>query len=285
MSLSWMSWTNPISFWWIGLVCISILNMLFWVWTKYYTSSRVNPADTDVNLVKAQVVLSAIYVFVCAYRSIFPKADVQRICLFDSWLSSVFLGRTVATVAELCFVLQWAIALHFFGKTLRNSLVMKLSLFMVPLIIVAECFSWFAVITTNYLGNTVEESLWAITYSLIFICISFLIPYFKREFRYVLGIAAIGCVVYVGFMATVDVPMYWSRWQMDSIVGKRYFGFVEGLVDLNTRWVVTHDILIWKDEIPWKTLYFSFAVWVSMALCYLPFSKTQLMRLIVPDRH
>ena len=41
------------------------------------------------------------YVFGCAFRSFLPRADVQRICLFDTWLSSVFVGRTVATVAEL----------------------------------------------------------------------------------------------------------------------------------------------------------------------------------------
>jgi hypothetical protein len=30
---------------------------------------------------------------------------------------------------------------------------------------------------------------------------------------------------------------------------------------------VTHDISEWKDEIAWMSLYFSLAVWSSLALC------------------
>jgi hypothetical protein len=40
-----------------------------------------------------------------------------------------------------------------------------------------------------------------------------------------------------------------------------------GLYDVSTRWVVTHDLAEWKDEIPWMSLYFSVAVWASLALC------------------
>jgi hypothetical protein len=30
---------------------------------------------------------------------------------------------------------------------------------------------------------------------------------------------------------------------------------------------VTHDLAEWKDEIAWMSLYFSLAVWASLALC------------------
>jgi hypothetical protein len=36
---------------------------------------------------------------------------------------------------------------------------------------------------------------------------------------------------------------------------------------VTTRWVVTHDLAEWKDEIAWMSLYFSGAVWASLALC------------------
>jgi hypothetical protein len=42
---------------------------------------------------------------------------------------------------------------------------------------------------------------------------------------------------------------------------------LEGLRDVNTRWVVTHDLSEWKEEIAWMSLYFSLAVWASLALC------------------
>ena len=37
--------------------------------------------------------------------------DVRRIA-FDTWLSSIAVGRLVATVAEICFAVQWAIVLY-----------------------------------------------------------------------------------------------------------------------------------------------------------------------------
>ena len=30
---------------------------------------------------------------------------------------------------------------------------------------------------------------------------------------------------------------------------------------------MTHELAQWKDEIPWMSLYFSAAVWASLALC------------------
>jgi hypothetical protein len=61
-------------------------------------------ATTGIELM---VLLCGAYVFGCAFRSFLPRADVQRICLFDTWLSSVIVGRSVATVAEVCFAAQW----------------------------------------------------------------------------------------------------------------------------------------------------------------------------------
>ncbi|MFN9066454.1 MAG: hypothetical protein ACK5V3_04450 [Bdellovibrionales bacterium] len=80
------------------------------------------------------------------------------------------------------------------------------------------------------------------------------------------------------FMVTVDVPMYWDRLTLDIQNGKPYLGFWEGILDLNTRWVVTHSISEWKTEIPWKTLYFTFAVLVSIALCYIPLDSQRLKK-------
>ena len=65
--------------------------------------------------IELMLFLSAAYVFGCAFRSFLPRADIQRICLFDTWLSSATVGRSVATVAEICFAAQWAIILHQLG--------------------------------------------------------------------------------------------------------------------------------------------------------------------------
>ena len=53
---------------------------------------------------------------------------------------------------------------------------------------------------------------------------------------------------------------------------------LEGLRDASTRWVVTHDLAEWKDEIAWMSLYFSAAVWASLALCVFYALDNDLMR-------
>ena len=39
-------------------------------------------------------------------------------------------------------------------------------------------------------------------------------------------------------------------------------------IDAATRRVVTHDFGHWKDEMPWMSLYFTVAVWASLAICF-----------------
>jgi hypothetical protein len=137
----------------------------------------------------------------------------------------------------------------------------------VPLIIIAECFSWHAVLTTNYLYNAIENSLWAVAFFVVGIGLCRSLPEFDGSARVVLAIAIIGIAGYLAFLMTVDVPMYLSRWRAGVADGSMLLSPLEGLRDVSTRWVVTHDIAHWKDEIAWMSLYFSLAVWASLALC------------------
>ena len=50
---------------------------------------------------------------------------------------------------------------------------------------------------------------------------------------------------------------------------------------MSTRWVVTHDLAEWKDEIAWMSLYFSLAVWASLALCVFYSLQDDLPRYLV----
>ena len=61
--------------------------------------------------------------------------------------------------------------------------------------------------------------------------------------------------------------MYLSRWRAKVADGSKLLRPLEGFRDVATRWVVTHDLAEWKDEIAWMSLYFSMAVWASLALC------------------
>src|ERR1700722_4062538 len=157
-----LSRSNPLAWWWALLTLVSGMNIAVWCWLFYRFHAEA--AGTLDSRAGAELLLCAAYVFGCAFRSFLPRADVQRICLYDTWLSSVVVGRSVATVAELCFAAQWAIILHQLGTMTGADTTLNAAWAIVPLILIAECFSWHAVLTTNYLGNAIENSIWAVAF-------------------------------------------------------------------------------------------------------------------------
>jgi hypothetical protein len=280
MSLEWLDWSNPVAIWWGFLVAVSAVNIAVLLWLQSRFRSR--PLDPPKAFaIEPLLVLCAAYVLGCAFRSVLPRADVQRICLFDTWLSSVAIGRSVATIAELCFVMQWAIVLRFLGSLAGSDTARNVAKIIVPLIVLAECCSWYAVLTTNYLGNVLENSLWTVTFALVAIALVRLVPRFRGAVQFAIAAAAFGSIAYVIFMGTVDVPMYVARWQADAASGKAFLGLIAGLHDVAYRWAVTHDIAQWKDEIAWMSLYFSLAVWTSLALAAFGLTKHLVPRFVV----
>ena len=287
MSLEWraqprsLAWSNPLAWWWGLLTLVSGANIAAW----FVLYRELQPAGSPGSVsgialtllkpggldgrfsVELMLLLCAAYVFGCAFRSFLPRADVQRICLFDTWLSSVAVGRSVATVAEICFAAQWAIMLHQLGTMTGADTALTAAWVIVPLILIAECFSWYAVLTTHYLGNAIENSLWAVAFFVVGAGLCRLLPEFDGPVRVVLAVAIIGIAAYLAFLMTVDVPMYLSRWRATVADGGKRLRPLEGLRDVTTRWIVTHDLAEWKDEIAWMSLYFSAAVWASLALC------------------
>jgi hypothetical protein len=265
MTADWLDWSNPVAIWWGFLLATSAVNVaaLLGLGWRFRAGAPNRPART---LLEPLLLLCAVYVIGCAFRAALPRADVQRICLFDNFLSSVLVGRSVATVAELCFAAQWAIVLRMLGKVANSDTAKYISKAIMPLIVLAEGCSWFAVITTDYIGNVLENSLWTATYILIGIALMRLVGRFHGIAQRAIALAAGGVAAYVVFMSTVDVPMYFGRWQADLAGGKDYLGLFAGLHDLATRWVVSHDIAAWQPEIAWISLYFSAAVWASLAL-------------------
>ena len=261
--------SNPLAWWWGLLTLTGSANIAFWFLLYREFHDRPTGALGGTSSIQPMLLLCAAYVFGCAFRSFLPRADVQRICLFDTWLSSVFVGRTVATVAEICFVAQWAIILSQLGGMADADTALNAARVIVPLIIIAELCSWYAVLTTNYLGNAIENSIWAIAFLVVGIGLCRLLPEFNGPVRLFLSVAIMGIIAYLAFLVMIDVPMYLSRWQADLANGSKALGLIEGVRDASTRWVVTHDIAHWKDEMAWMSLYFSAAVWASLALCVL----------------
>src|SRR6478672_11980451 len=201
MPLLWRAKSNPLALWWAILTLVSVTNIA--VWFFLYRALHKPTAGSGIELM---LLLCAAYVFGCAFRSVLPRADVQRICLFDHWLSSVFVGRSVATVAEVCFAAQWAIILGQLGGMVGSDTTVNVAWVIVPLILIAECFSWCAVVTTNYLGNAIENSIWAVAFLLVGIGLGRLLGEFNGPVRLVLIVTLIGIAGYLAFLVTIDVP-------------------------------------------------------------------------------
>ncbi|OAI54602.1 hypothetical protein AYO44_03410 [Planctomycetaceae bacterium SCGC AG-212-F19] len=272
-------WSRGVVLWWTALCALSVVNLCGWRLSAAAVARRRAAVSPTIYLFQwRQLLLSAVYVLGCGFRAVLPRADVQRIGLYDSWISSVMVGRSVATVAELCFIAQWALLLHKFAKDAGSRFGVVVAWLLVPMIVVAEVCSWYAVLTTAYLGNAIEESIWALAAGLLILSGLALWSRCRAGYRPFLAAAMALGVAYVAFMCTVDVPMYVTRWLADEASGRTYLSLGQGIQDAWCRWKVTFEWDEWRTEIPWMSLYFSVAVWWSIALIHAPSLEANSLR-------
>jgi hypothetical protein len=253
------------------LPVVALVNVIVWAMAARVLWRRQELLVTHVLASRRlQLVLSAGYVFGCAYRSVLPVFDVPRITLVDSILSTAAVGRSVATIAELCFIAQWALMLRDTSRATGGLLANAASRILIPLIVVAEVCSWYSVLTTSNLGHVFEESLWSVATALIVASLLANFPRWDARWRAAsvwLAAAGMGYLIYLVF---VDVPMYWSRWVADELAGKPYLSLEQGFANALVPHVVSYGLSVWKSEMASMAAYFSVAVWVSIWLVHAP---------------
>ena len=263
--------------WWSFLCAVSAINIVAWLLSAAALKRRQTFLPSGAYAVRRmQLVLSAGYVRGCAFRSVLPVFDVPRLCLVDSWLSSVVVGRSVATIAELCFVAQWALILRETSQATGSRVGRTTAALMVPLIAIAETCSWYAVLTTSNIGHVLEETLWGVSAALLVLSLVEIWPRCAVRLRPLLALWGAAGLAYVFFMFLVDVPMYWGRWLADEASGRHYMSLAQGLLDVSSHWVVSHRLQDWQSEMVWMSLYFSVAVWLSIALIHAPVPEGRL---------
>lgn len=245
--------------WWLLLCGVAGVNVLLWLALAATGAARgQRPA-------RWQLWLSAGYVFGCAWRSAFPVFDVPRLAVVDSWASSVLVGRSVATVAELCFAAQWALLLRA-ASTPAQAGVRRCAHFVVPAIVLAELCSWHAVLSTSNLGHVIEETLWGASALAVAWAAWRMREGAAPPVRRVFAAIAAAAFAYALYMVAVDVPMYAARWWAERAGGHAPLPLAAGVVDAATRWHVSHRWEDWRGEVVWMTAYFSVGVWFSLAL-------------------
>lgn len=262
---------DPLTLWRTGLGAVALLNIAIWCWTAWRVHRADLPADAAWHgMRRLQLWLSAGYVFGCAFRSFVPVFDIPRQVMFEAPWASALVGRSVATVAELCFAAQWALMLQSTARGHDRPLARLAALQIVPLIALAELCSWYSVLSTSNLGHTIEESLWGLCAVIVAGCLVSLWPRLVPRQRPLLVLWVVAAASYALYMFAVDVPMYWQRWLADEAAGRAYLGLGDGVADMAQRVVVSTRWEDWKTEVVWMTLYFSVGVWASIGLVHAP---------------
>ncbi|HWM41481.1 MAG TPA: hypothetical protein VNP36_03495, partial [Burkholderiales bacterium] len=250
--------------WWSALCTAAVVNVALWTYSARRLEQRRADFSEDIYASRRLLLwLSAVYVAGCAFRSVFPMVDVPRTCLHDTWISRIFVGRTVATAAELAFSLQWVLLLKEAGVRIVPRLI-------VAALLAAEAFSWAAVLTQNNIYHAIENSLWTLSAALAVIGVLGLWPAAsERGKRVVLGVVACAAA-YIAFMVSYDVPMYVGRWQAGIPTNFNYLSLDQGFGQIIERCIVRRDWAAWWQDAVWLSLYFTTAVWISIALAHLP---------------
>ncbi len=250
--------------WWAGLCAISFLNVSLWL-----LAARVELPITEYRV--WQLVLSGTYVAVCAFRSVFPRVDLERFCLWDTPLSAIFLGRFIAMLAEMCFAVQCTLFLVKLSALTHIGSLATLSVYVVPAIVIAQLCCWYAILTLNHLGHAVEEMCWAVIFALLAVGLAGSWYDTKGVLNIVISVAMVGCIGAVCVMSLVDIPMYIARWRQSQQVARQYLPLMGGLTDTLSRRHSTHSWIVWRHEALWMTLYFSVAVWLSIGMTLLEY--------------
>lgn len=250
--------------WWSALCVAALVNVVLWTVSARRLAARRGELPAEVYATRhAILLLSAVYVAGCAFRSVFPMVDVPRTCLHDTPVSRIFVGRMVATVAELAFSMQWVLLLREAGAA-------RAARFIVPALVAAELFSWGAVLTQNNLYHAIENSLWTLSAVAAVAGVLFLWREATERGRRAIVAVTVCAAGYVAFMVSYDVPMYLGRWMAGIPVGDNDLAFGQGLAQILDKCIVVRDWAAWREDAVWLSAYFTVAVWISIALAQTP---------------
>jgi len=222
-------------------------------------------------------------------RALWPRHDIDRICFFDNFISTTIVGRTLATIGELCFISQIKIAfialskdLHSLGRGHEQThrLVQNFASASWWIIAFAQCCCWRCVTTGFPLWSALEESIWTVVFTLFMFCaiyFRFLVrsknDNLHREFgtsRLCLNLFIFSTLLYIWFMTTIDVPMYIRQVQINEQNGREYVTFFEGLKNSLKCNSVSKNWSDWWEEAQWQTPYFTLSIWMSLLIAAQP---------------
>jgi hypothetical protein len=248
------------------LSLVSAINLCIWLAVALRSSSEP-PLELSWNGVwKLRRVLALAYVLACGVRSVFPRVDGARVCMWDHPLSPPLVGRSLAFAAELCFVGMVCMTLV---RVIHRPAARYLARAAFTANVIAQLSCTYAVITRDQRGHVLEELIWTVTATAMW-----LLCWFYKGSRgldkdsrlFLRGVLVCG-LFYILFMVTVDVPMYYRRWMADVANNTTFASLAEGLREMAKCNIVTQRDSYWK-EIPWMSGYFTAGVWITLWIAH-----------------
>ena len=132
----------------------ALLNLYFFVQTL---NSPLVFLDIHI-LIPAQILF-----VVSAFRCLFPVSYLTNAVLHDSFLSSIFLTRLLATFSEVAYIYQFSYLIRLFNAN-QILLVDILSWLMVVQVVISQCFVWGAILIGNQKFYFYEELGWGMIF-------------------------------------------------------------------------------------------------------------------------
>lgn len=247
--------------WWRALCLLAGLNVCLWlgVWMAGAGSGPY---------AGWHLALSGVYVIVCAYRSVLPRVDLERLVLVDTFWSSIVLGRAAATVAEICFGVQIGLWVHQLGAANGLPAVQQAAWAIPVFMTLAQAFCWHSVLTLNHITQAVESLLWAAGFTLTAALLAVVAVHADGWVRALAVVGVGGSLVFVAYVVTVDAPMYLRRWRDGRARGQAYLSLSGGARDALFRRVHSRQWSAWREDALWLTPYFSLGAWASIAMVW-----------------
>lgn len=250
-------------FWWRTLCVLAIVNICLWLVVWWLV-------PIDDSYAAMQITLSGVYVLVCAYRSVLPRVDLERLILVDSRLSSIFLGRSAATVAEICFGIQLALLVHQLAAHAGIPWIQSASWVIPVFMAVAQVFCWHSVLTLNHITQAVESGLWAAGFTWMAALLSVIALATNGVVQMVASTGIAVSLVFVLYVVGVDIPMYVRRFRDGRSAGQQFLTIAHGARDAIERRHANQSWGKWRADAAWLTPYFSAGVWFSISLALVP---------------
>jgi hypothetical protein len=167
---------RPVLVWWGCLSSIAVFNVAVLLRSarSSHASNRHRLPPRLRSMRDGQLSACSAYVLGCAYRSVLPCHHTLRRALVRSPASTGFVGRAVATVAELSAAAQASLLLREIGCATGGggAAYSAASRSIMPAIAIAQACSWWACTTSNYAGSVVEEGLWAACALVVATCLA-----------------------------------------------------------------------------------------------------------------